>query len=350
MVTEALGPYFKDLIIKDIGDSEFVVLYDETTNSCSKKELKILVRYISNLTKRVEIRHMATYFIVDGTAKTIKDHLFDAIDSFGLRKSKLVMLGSDGPHVNKKVFKICNEELKELGYGSLLDIGTCNLHVVNNVFLHALEAYGIVISDLIIDIYNFFDDWPTRRSDFEDIQKRFKIERHCFIKHVPTRWTTIEPAAKRVLEQIGPLKEYIFKFIPNNKKTLMTTNKYKKIEKLLKDKYTLPILHLVIESCSLFRQFLLTFQRSEPMIHAIYESLVDLLSSLLHKITLSYSDTFSTSLDNVIYSNVALSENILMYLKSFKEIDNLHFQKCYTNHFCNELAIVPTSRMRHMLT
>lgn len=86
------------------------------------------------------------------------------------------MIGSDGPRVNKNVFRIINEAVKVMPgrEKGLLQVGTCNLHVINNAFLKGLETYGSDVSELILGLYYFFHGWPSRMEEYEQIQKEKK--------------------------------------------------------------------------------------------------------------------------------------------------------------------------------
>ena len=334
LITDALGPYFKELLKKDINDSCFTLLYDETTNSESKKELQVQIKYWS-VGNKVQTRHLETFFIPNGTAETIKNHLIIAMDNFDLKVKNLVMLGSDGPNVNKKVSKNINEWLKELGHSKLIDIGTCNLHMVHNVFLKSLNAFGNEISDFIIDIYYFFKQWPTRKADFEEIQRKFNKKNHSFIKHVSSRWLTISDAVKRILEQIEPLNEYFLKFIPRNRQLLLKTAKYNRIQKVLKSDLTLPTLYLILESSSIFSSFLLTFQKNTPLIHIIFDKLKELRIQLCHKLSLELNDDLilEDAFKNINSEKICLNKDIEISLKNLKEINVLSFKKSYIEHY-----------------
>lgn len=70
------------------------------------------------------------------------------------------------------------------------------------------------ICDFVINIYYFFHGRPTRESNFESIQEKLGLPCHRMLKHVTTRWLSIEPAAKRIIDQWVALCEYFIKFIP----------------------------------------------------------------------------------------------------------------------------------------
>lgn len=123
LITDCLGPYFKNLLLDDINNSYYTLCFDETTNSKSKKELQIRVRYYSENSKKVVVHHLETFFIEDGKADTIFKYIRLALDNAKLPISKMLTLGKDGPNVNKKVFRLVNEEFKLHTQKTLINIG-----------------------------------------------------------------------------------------------------------------------------------------------------------------------------------------------------------------------------------
>lgn len=83
------------------------------------------------------------------------------VDS-GLAFKNLIMLSSDGPNVNKKVFRLVNEIMVDDRGQGLVDVGFCNLHVVNNSFQKGIEEFGETACDLLVDIYYYFKKYPSR--------------------------------------------------------------------------------------------------------------------------------------------------------------------------------------------
>lgn len=105
LISDALGPYFKSIVIEDIHSSYYTMLYDETTNAEGKKELQVAIRYWSKNKNEIIVSHLETFFITSATAEKIIEYLMMALDNADLPKEKLLMLGSDGPNVNKKDIK-----------------------------------------------------------------------------------------------------------------------------------------------------------------------------------------------------------------------------------------------------
>ncbi|KAK3931986.1 Universal stress protein [Frankliniella fusca] len=94
------------------------------------------------------------YYFGHAFAVTILDFLLKALKNANLPLCKLIMLGCDGPNVYKSVIKKMNEAIKKEYPEStgLLDIGTCNLHVVNNAFKKALHVFSENVSEMLLDV------------------------------------------------------------------------------------------------------------------------------------------------------------------------------------------------------
>lgn len=161
VLNEALGPYFRKEMLKDIDvEKYFTVLFDETTNSAGSKELQICVRYCSISTGLIVTSHLETFFISYATAVILVEKIKESLDNASLPLSKVIMLGMDGPNVNKTVFRLLNEEIQELRGIGIFNMGSCNIHTIHNGFLKGLQEFGHELGDLITQVCSinlFFD-------------------------------------------------------------------------------------------------------------------------------------------------------------------------------------------------
>ena len=337
VIVHALGPYFYNHLTDDMDGSYFSLQFDETTNAKDVKELRILVNFWSKALNRPSVRHLETVFIGQATAKIITDHIVSAIDKSAFSLSGLIMIGSDGPNVNKSIFSKMNEKVKELRGKPLLNVGSCNIHVVHNAFLKGLLQFGIEISDIAIAMHSFIHDFPVRQENFEKIQHELNLPSHRLVKHVPSRWLTLSAACKRMIEQLPALKEFFLKFIPKcaNAKELMKIRKYKIISEFLGKPSSEAELHFISDCTNLFTQFTGKFQGSEPLIHLLYEEMDRLVTVLINRICkkrLPATELFAA--DNLLsYSNVVLSAEVLEKLKALKEQDVLTFKNGVRNFY-----------------
>ena len=143
-----LAPYIKQKLKSDCLDKPFVFLFDETTTSQVKKQYDGYIRFESSITNQIETHYCGSMFVGHCTAKDLLEHFFHFIEDLGLDIQHVMNLGMDGPNVNKKFNNDLKKELDSKAETSFLDIGSCNLHAVNNSFGKSVQ----VLKDLeIID-------------------------------------------------------------------------------------------------------------------------------------------------------------------------------------------------------
>lgn len=331
LITEALGPYFRNKTIKDAENTYYSICFDETTNESSQKELQIAIRYWSNSECQIVQRHLQTFFMGRATAEELQTKILLAIKEANLPFKKMLMLSCDGPNVNKKLSRLINENILEIRNKGLIDIGSCSLHKVHNAFLKGLLEIGNDVTDLIITVFHFFDGWPARWEDYTSIQNKIKVPNHRFIKHVPSRWLSVGPAAERVLEQWKALDQYFLNFIPKNSSRQVTSSKnYKDIVKYLKQPDMRAQIILVTESSSFFTKYTRFFQQEGPLVHLLYEHGVDLLFTLKSKV---YKAGLSTEENLIPLKDIFCNEILSTELKNMKETDVIHFRHKMRNHY-----------------
>ena len=163
-------------------------------------------------------------------SEIIARYLKDSVQN--LTKEKLIILDSDGPNVNKAVWNLMNNDMFKCRSKGLLNIGTCNLHVVNNSFVLALSEFGSDASEFAIEVYYFFHTEPVRREDYKRTHHLKKVPKHRFIKHSSIRWLTLKRSVMRLDEQWPAFTEYFLKFLPNKpgaSKSVLTSVRYTSI-------------------------------------------------------------------------------------------------------------------------
>lgn len=283
-ITEALSPYFRKELLNDARKSYYTLLFDETTNFGDKKELQFKLKFWSEALQEVICRHLQTVFLGHATADHIVEQIENVLNSAGLSFNKLIMLGSDGPNVNKKVWRLVNEKLLDEAGHPLIDIGTCSIHTVHNAFHKGLEEFGDTVCELISDIYHFFNNFPSRWEDYKSIQVKKDVPERRFIKHSSNRWLTLGPACQRLLQQWPAVLEYFSIFLPAQGTKLTQTEKYKRIMRSIRYTDILVEITFVIESSQIYSSFMEYFQRSEPLIHILGSELNNLLQKIAGRI------------------------------------------------------------------
>ncbi|XP_016656479.1 uncharacterized protein LOC103307998 [Acyrthosiphon pisum] len=199
----------------------YTLSFDETTNSTGSKELEIAVKYWSESKGLIVHHHLQLFLIRKATGEDLFEKLKKALDNAHLPLNMRIHIGSDGPNVNKKVYRLMNGECLAVRNQKLLNIGFCNIHLLHNAFCKGISVLGEEASDLIILIHNYFTGLPSRWDDFEQIQRDKEIPNLHFVKHCPSRWLTIENTAARLIQQWDAVVYYFLKFVPQIRSILM---------------------------------------------------------------------------------------------------------------------------------
>ena len=285
LVSEATGPYFKQVVADDVKNSgsPFTLQYDETTNAQVNKQLDIKIRYWSSAQSQVVVHHLQTYLMGHATGRQLAEKIISAVQDNGIALGQLQMLESDGPNVNKTVWNIVNDALLHLpnrNYG-LTDIGTCNLHICHNAFAKGLEMFGSNISEFVIDLHLWFKMSAVRREEYEVVQEEMGLAKHKFLKHVECRWLSLQPAVLRILEQLEGLRRYFITVLPEKQSSISSNARYIRIRRQLESKDLVAQMHFLISVADIFNSFLKFFQSEEPLIHLLHDQLTTLLKMVM---------------------------------------------------------------------
>lgn len=165
MCVFGLGPYFSEQLLDMLKNiKNLVVCFDESLNKVSQKgQMDIVVRYFNEDKHRIESKYVLSVFLSGRpTAENILKHFLDGVKTIGLKK--IVQISMDGPNVNWKFYKLLKQELGE--DNSLLDIGSCGLHVIHGALQSGHKASGWTVNSFLTGLYWLFKNSPSRRSDF----------------------------------------------------------------------------------------------------------------------------------------------------------------------------------------
>ena len=68
----------------------------------------------------------------------------------------LFNISTDGPNINKSIWKLLNEEFCSNGFNGLLPFISCTLHTVHNAFRKAIMVLGEDAKQLVFDLHAWF--------------------------------------------------------------------------------------------------------------------------------------------------------------------------------------------------
>jgi len=75
----------------------------------------------------------------------------------------------DGPNTNWKVLELLHDDRCENDLPSIVNIGSCGLHVIHGAFKTGVEATDWSLNKILKAMWKIFDDSPARRDMYINI-------------------------------------------------------------------------------------------------------------------------------------------------------------------------------------
>jgi len=162
-INHGLAPHFEELLLQDVKTRPFYVLsFDESLSEFIQKEqMDLQIRYWNNKQNMVLTRYLDSYFLQRPNAKNLCDALLSALKD--LDPKQLGQLSMDGPATNWNVLQLLHDDREEKEYPTIVNIGSCSLHVLHGAFKSGMEAASWDVGKVLKAIWQIFHDSPARR-------------------------------------------------------------------------------------------------------------------------------------------------------------------------------------------
>lgn len=133
-------------------------------------------------------------------------HFNAGVMDSGLPIRNMVQISMDGPNVNWKFFNNMKAKLADEFDTTLINIGSCGLHIIHNSFKAGALATEWSLSSLLSSMYYLFKDSPARREDYMTVTGSSLMP----LKFVSHRWLENEPVCERALK-VGTISKPMYK-------------------------------------------------------------------------------------------------------------------------------------------
>ena len=169
-------------------------------------------------------------------------------------------------------------ETRIVGRNSAIYFNGCPCHVVHNAAQKGGMAFarccGFDVEELAVDLYYWFDKSTKRKNELQSYNEFCNQEYRSMIKHVSTRWLTLELAIERSLKQYRGLKSY---FLSEDE----SQARFRRLQTLFSDPMTEVYLFFLQSLLLVFNQANKFLQREKPLIHELQQQLYSLLKKVL---------------------------------------------------------------------
>ena len=147
-VNHGIAPYFIAILKDEILLSDcFVVSFDESLSQVTQQcNMDLVIRVWDFTENKFQVRFWNSVFFGHGTHVDLLRNFSDGVEGFDL--SKMIQVSMDGP-VNLKFLEVLKKSREESVLPKVIDIGSCNLHLVHGAFKTGVKSTGWNIKSLM---------------------------------------------------------------------------------------------------------------------------------------------------------------------------------------------------------
>ena len=273
LICFGIAPYFKQQLLKELKEPQcYVISFDESLNTeLHEEQMDFLVRYFHK--DKVTCRYITSGFLGQTRAEDLKMKFEEGI--IELEKKKMLQISMDGPNVNWKLYDSIVEKRSENDdYPGLIDIGSCNLHIVHGAFRTGVQKTKWGIDGILQALYNLFPYSPAKREDYQKLTG---------LKVFPTRWIEDKKVADRAIQIWTNIIKYINETLKKPKSQVPTSSYFAKIRSAVQDSLIVAKLQFFASTASLMVPYLQKFQTDTPLIAFTTTEVTVLLETLMQK-------------------------------------------------------------------
>ncbi|CAH0558668.1 unnamed protein product [Brassicogethes aeneus] len=209
LVNEVLAPRSIEEVLQVLNLNKcFFSVQTDASNIKNRKFFPLSIQYF---TKDVGIQNKILDFIesADETAQGMFDMIAKSLSNLGVDLKYCSCFSADNTNANFGQNKSLFKKLKDVNKEILK--ANCHAHIVHNCVGHALDEFAginIDVETLVFKIYSHFAQSAKRRDNLKDFYEFAEIHWREIIRHVKTRWLSLQPCIHRLLESWPAIISY----------------------------------------------------------------------------------------------------------------------------------------------
>ena len=275
-IVNAVGPEYLKVTEEAMKVRPFSICTDGSNDNGLFKLNPMLIRVMTDNGLQSQLLDMG--LTTGSTSRILFDKMDDVMTDKNLSWNLCVAIGVDNAAVN--MGSRSSIKTKALQKNSAIFMAGCSCHVVHNTACKAGTVFSgetnFDVQDLCVDIYYFFDKSTNRKQDRQQFAQFCDQGYREIIKHVGTRWLSLESSVDRLLTQLPSLRSY---FASQTNRSA----KVKSIDNILKSPLTEVYLMFFQHALQAFKEFNLLLQTQDSLIGILAEEIKKFLNKLASK-------------------------------------------------------------------
>ena len=206
----ALAKSFRTSLIEQMKTEPFSLATDGSNDSGLQKMNPLTVPYFDSNRGKVTSQLLDMCLTSSSTAESIYVKINDILNLYDIDWKMCIAFGVDNTNVN--VGRRNSIRTRVHQENEFIYFVGCPCHMVHNTACKAAEVFqretGFDVEDMLVDLYYWFDKSTKRKNELYEFCDFCNIEYRQVVKHVSTRWLSLEYAVDRTLQQYSGLKSY----------------------------------------------------------------------------------------------------------------------------------------------
>ena len=281
MLNLAIAPELKKDLIDNMKVHPFSVSVDGSNDTALEKMNPMAIRIYDVNRGRIVTQFLDMCTSRSATAEAIYTVMDDTLSNLLECTNPWAMctsVGVDNTSVNIGTRNSLKTRIVQRN--SAIHFNGCPCHIVHNTAQKGGMAFarccGFDAEEFAVDLYYWFDKSTKRKNELRSYNEFCNQEYRSMIKHVSTRWLTLEVAIERSLKQYQGLKSY---FLSENE----SQARFRRLQTVFIDPMTEVYLFFLQSLLPVFNQANRFLQREEPLVHILLQQLYSLLKKVVGK-------------------------------------------------------------------
>ena len=209
ILTSVVSPALKEELIADVKGKRFSLIVDETTDVSTAKQLCVLIRYYSNIERKIVTAFVDLVTVVHACADDLFNAIRDCLREINLELVDCIGYASDGASVMVGQHNSVWTRIAAVAPNCIKL--TCICHSLSLCVQHAFEKLPSSLGFLLAEIPKWFSKSTIRREAYKSLYEVMSPDEEQvppFEKYSATRWLVRGKLIFRLLMNWNELQAY----------------------------------------------------------------------------------------------------------------------------------------------
>lgn len=207
IVCEVMGPHALQNVLKILKEHD-KLFYAVQIDASNRKNVKLFPICLQFFSQTDGLQNYIIDFVEnsDETAEGMFTTIEASLTKLGLSFERISCLSADNTNANFGANNSLFTNIKNKNSSVLK--ANCHAHIIHNCFKRSAENLDVDIENVVLKIYSHFSVSAKRREELKEFFSFANCEWKEILRHVSTRWLSLQPAIERLLVNWPAISSY----------------------------------------------------------------------------------------------------------------------------------------------